>query len=369
MAKSASTISVTGTNGDDILHIPAGYDITQVTVNGGRGNDTLDLSTYQAGTTPGVYVDIEASGTRSPGSIVSDQSFSGVPGSLPNTGHTVQGTITNVENLIGTTGNDVLSMNLAGITTRLDGGAGNDYLSVSGAASATLIGGSGSDWLISTVAGSTLIGGSVDSSGVVHEDGSVDTFQIGLPQVTIDDFQVGTDRLIFGTNHSMDAAFAAATWVDNGSGGSTLMVNGAARVTLAGIPVSTAQTIGYGFEYVSTGNGTVQGGATNDVLNCSNNYVETVMTGPSTGNDLVLHFNPSQDLLDFTSDAQVSWSNTFVNGEESLLGTFAGGSVTLMGLTTADVGSLHVQGLVTPPTIDPTDHMSWWSVPSDAALL
>lgn len=80
MAKSASTISVTGTNGDDILHIPAGYDITQVTVNGGRGNDTLDLSTYQAGTTPGVYVDIEASGTRSPGSIVSDQSFSGVPG-------------------------------------------------------------------------------------------------------------------------------------------------------------------------------------------------------------------------------------------------------------------------------------------------
>ena len=368
MARGTSTISVTGTNGDDILHIPVGYDITQVSVNGGRGSDTLDLSTYQPGSTPGVILDIEASGARSPGSVVSDQSFSGVPGSLPNTGHTVTGTITNVENLIGTTGNDILSVNLAGITTRLDGGAGNDYLSASNATSATLIGGAGSDWLLSTVAGSTLIGGSVDSSGTVHEDGSIDTFQVGVPAVTIADFQVGTDRLIFGTNHSMDAAFAAAAWVDNGSGGSTLMVNGAARVTLAGVPVSTAQTISYGFEYVSTGNGTMQGGATNDVLNCSNNYVDTVMTGPNSGNDLILNFNKAQDVLDFTSDTQVTWCNTFVNGQDALLGTFAGGSVTMTGLSTADLGALHIHGLATPAMIDPMDHISWWSVPSDAAL-
>lgn len=369
MLKSAQTITVTGTNGDDILHIPSGYDIMQVAVNGGRGSDTLDLSTYQPGVTPGVTIDVLASGARSPGSIVNDQPFSGIPGSVAGPANYVSGTIQSVENLIGTTGNDNLSMNLSGITTRIDGGAGNDFIQVSGASSATLIGGSGSDWLNSTVAGSTLIGGSVDSSGIIHEDGSVDTFQVGLPHVTIADFQVGTDRLLFGTNHSMDAAFAAATWVDDGHGDATLMVNGAARVTLTGISVSAAQTIAYGFSYGSSGNGVFQGQSTNDVLLCSNNYAETVVTGAGTGNDLVTHFNTAQDFLQFTSDTQVTWSNTFVNGQESLLGTFAGGSVTLVGLTTSDVGAIHVQGLVTPPTTDPMDHMSWWSVPSDTALL
>ena len=373
MAKPSSTITVTGTNGDDILHIPAGYDITQVSVNGRGGTDTLDLSNYQAPNgSSGVYLS-ETGTTSQPDSAVSDWSFVGVPGSSSSYGHLVFGTIQSIENLTGSSGNDWLMMGVGGIPTTLNGGPGNDYLSASNAASATLIGGSGSDWIYSVVPNSTLIGGSL-VNGVVHEDPagtSVDTFEIGPVNVNILDFQVGTDRLLFDAT-ATHPAFTGGIWVDNGSGGSTLMVIGAARVTLDGISPSTAQqSVAFGFEYTSTANGIFQGGPTNDVLYCNPNYAETVVTGPGTGNDVVMNFDKTHDVLDFASDTQVTWSNTYVNGQESLLGMFGGGSVTLTGLTTNDLssGALHVQGLITPATIDPTDHMSWWSVPSDAALI
>ena len=364
MGSSSTLVSVTGTNGDDFLYIPRGYDITQVSVNGGKGVNTLDLSTYEPNVTPGVSVDFEAAGARSPGSIVSDFSFHGVVGSIANTNPSVFGTITNIQNIIGTTGNDILSSNASVAHVYLNGGAGNDSLQVSTATSATLVGGAGYDWLQTSVGGASLTGGTVNAAGAANHDSSYDTFVVGIYGATIQDFS-STDRLIFTGMHSADAAFAAGIWVSDGSGGSELMVNGTARIDLAGVPLATAVNVSLGHQYIVE-NGILSGGTGNDVLKCTNNAI--VQVGPNSGNDVIVGFN-STDTLHFTSDMQVSWSDTVVNGQHSLLGTFTGGSVTLTGLGTSDLSSLHIDGLITPSTIDPVHHMSWWSVPSDQSLI
>lgn len=366
MSSSSTLVSVNGTNGDDTLYIPAGYDITQVSVNGGKGVNTLDLSTYEPNTTPGVYIDFETPGARSAGSVVSDFSFHGIAASIGNTNPAVFGTISNIQRVIGTTGNDILSSNATVPSVYFSGGAGNDWLQVSAATNATLIGGTGYDWLQTSAAHATLFGGTVNASGAANMDSSYDTFQVGIYGATIMDFS-STDRLIFGSNHGADAAFAAATWQSDGHGGSELMVNGTARIDLAGVSLATAETISYGFQYASQ-YGILYGGSSNDVLRCGNG-TDTVQIGSNLGNDIVTSFDKSADILDFTNDVQVSWSDTEVNGQQALLGTFAGGSVTLTGLATSDVSSLHIEGLTTLWTIDPTHHMSWWSVPSDAALI
>lgn len=367
MGKVNSTLKITGTSGNDVLRVPNGYDLASVSFDGGRGSDTLDLSTYQPGATPGVRVDLIAGYIHSSGSVVELQPFTGVSGSMTYTAPAVRGTIVNVENLIGTTGNDSLTVDWGGVTTRIDGGAGNDQLTINNAAGATLVGGTGSDWLQSIVAGSTLVGGTLDANGA-HGDGSMDIFRVGVPSVTILDFEVGIDRLIFGNGHSLDASFASGYWMDDGHGGSQFVVNGAVRVDLAGVSVSAASGIQFGFDYISE-NGVLRGQSTNDVLRAGSNSIDNVQVGSGSGNDLVTQFDTAVDSLTFTNDLQVTWANSYVNGQSALLGTFTGGSIALTGLTTSDLSAMHINGLVTPYIVDPHPHLGFWSYASDATLV
>ena len=71
-----TSFTVRGTRGDDTnLTLPSGALITQVTVDGGAGSDTLNLSDYQSGVT----LRLEGGFAKS-NSTVTDQAFTGLFG-------------------------------------------------------------------------------------------------------------------------------------------------------------------------------------------------------------------------------------------------------------------------------------------------
>jgi hypothetical protein len=365
MAKASSTFLLRGTSGNDVFRVPDGRTLLNTSFDGGRGNDTLDLSSYA---TSGVTVRLLEGYAKIHGSVVTDLSFTGVVGSYPTITNstTVRGTIKGIENVIGSGGNDFLSADINGGVVRLDGGGGNDALQAYGnIAGATLIGGLGSDWFDAYKSGTILIGGTLDAAGGAHGDGEYDVFSIANA-ATIRDFEVNIDRLIFSSNHSMDAAYAAGTWITDGAGGSIFMVGGQAKLTLTGVAPDVAATIPYGFQY-SPENGVLQGSSGDDVLHLGSSFVERVVIGQSNGDDIVLQFAKGTDIIQFTDGLQPVWSNTYVNGQKALLGSFDGGSVTLTGLSTDDVPALNIEGVGDPAQYGAAG-ISSWSVPTDAAL-
>ena len=84
-----------------------------------------------------------------------------------------------------------------------------------------------------------------------------------------------------------------------------------------------------------------------------------------SGDDLVVDFSLS-DVLVFEDGVVPIWSDTRINGQPALLGTFGTSSVTLESYTTAAVASLNIEGyagadLYAGPGMGP------WSVSTDAA--
>jgi hypothetical protein len=161
----------------------------------------------------------------------------------------------------------------------------------------------------------------------------------------------------------MDAAFAAGTWVSDGAAGATLMVNGSAVVDLANVAPAQASTIPLDLHYTSE-NGQAYGSSGDDILELGSSQVDTVIITPNSGNDLVTQFDKSNDILQFNGGASPTWSDTYVNGMHALLGVYSGGSVTLTGLTTADLATLHIQGVSGAP-ITAAPEASSWSSTSD----
>lgn len=362
--KTSSTVLLRGTSANDTFKVPLGRTLFNTSFDGGRGTDTLDLTDY---VTSGVTIRLIDGYQRSQGSVITDRAFTGVIGSIPSIvdSTSLRGTITSVESLIGSKGNDFLSADMAGATVTLNGGLGNDALQTFGnVAAATLIGGLGNDWFDVGTAGSILIGGTVDATGA-HGDGEYDVFRVG-PSATIRDFEVGIDRLLFSSNHSFDSAYATGTWVPDNAGGSTFMVGGQAKITLNGVAPEVAASIAYGFEYLAEG-GVLHGSTRDDVLHAGLETVERVVVGSNGGNDLVIQFDRANDVIQFAGDLQPVWSDTYVNGQQALMATYAGGSLTLTGLTTGDVPFLHVEGFVGPASYGVHGPGSW-SVPSDASF-
>jgi Ca2+-binding RTX toxin-like protein len=355
--------TVTGTDSSDILRLPSGATILNTTVDGRRGNDTLDLSTYASA---GVYVNIEY-GMAKAKSVVSDQPFTGVFSASSPVGTTrVEGSIRNVENVIGTSGNDFLFVHtLAGVPKVMDGGAGNDVLNSLGG-SATLIGGTGNDWLVSYWENNVLIGG-VSDGDLTVSDGVRDNFYLGSAP-TIMDFEVGTDHLLLELQSGQSAtsmyAPGAIVWLSEAAG-STLYVNGVREVTLANVDLATAQSILFGV-VVSPINNVVKGGAGDDMLWAGGHTTVTrVVVGSDNGDDIVINFDLALDTLAFEDGVMPIWSNTIINGATALVGTFEGGSVTFQGMSMDDVASIMIDGSrgTLAATEDPIP--SAWSVPSD----
>lgn len=356
-----SGFTVTGTDGPDTLRLPSGATILNTTIDGRRGNDTLDLSDYASA---GVYVRIEY-GMAKAKSLVIDQPFTGIfAASSLNGLPRVEGSIRNVENLIGTSGNDFLFVNtLGGVPKMINGGEGNDVVNSLGG-SATLIGGTGSDWLVSYWENNIIIGGANDGDLSIS-DGERDVFYLGSAP-TVLDFEVGTDHILVELTSGQAAASVyapgAVVWNSDGTG-SSLFVNGVREVTLANVDAATAQNILFGV-VVSPINNVVEGGPGDDMLYAGGHTTVTrVVVG--SGDDVVINFDLGLDTLAFEDGVMPVWNNTIINGATALVGTFADGSVTFQGLSMDDVASMMIDGSrgSLAETEDPVP--SSWSLPSD----
>ena len=143
--------TIYGGAGDDILQGGVGYDV----LDGGEGVDTVSYE----GETAGVTIALAGAGyayfLRSDGS---DYDY-----------------ILNVENIIGSEGNDALYGDSG--ANRLEGGGGNDYL-VGGAGDDIIEGGADDDTLIGGAGDDTLRGGAGDDTIVFSA--SFDTTPAGL---------------------------------------------------------------------------------------------------------------------------------------------------------------------------------------------
>lgn len=361
MGRSGTTTTVKGTDGDDPrLVVPDGWLLTKTLIDGGRGSDTLDLSGYAF---PGVRVYLTGGYAKSK-SYVSEQPYVGtIAEDLPSDPAAVTGTIKNVENLIGTSGHDFLKIQLNSTAPkRIDGGAGNDFIQILGG-NGTHVGGTGSDWITSYWQGNTLVGGTY-VGGVATGDGERDFFYTGSAPVILD-FETLHDQLLFEIPMTSIAAYETARWVPDGASGSSLYVDGVLVVTLAGISPATAETIRFGYVVLAE-NGIVQGGQGNDILYAHGGTETTrILLDSDSGHDMTSFFEITEDILVFEDVAAVTWSNTMLNGSQALVGTFAGGSITLPGLSTADVANLQVEGVTDAQQVIGTDGMSHWSSNSD----
>jgi hypothetical protein len=347
-------LTVTGTSGDDVLKVPTGATLSGVLFDGGRGNDTLDLSSYES---PGVRLMLSYGYAKS-NSALWEEAFTGAFTTAPILATKVSGSIKNIESVIGTDGDDQLTLfTPASLTKFADGGPGDDCINPRGGLG---IGGTGSDWLVSYVAGNTLVGGTyVDR--VAIPDGEKDQYYLNSAP-TILDFEVGIDKLIFERNVSDIPAIESAVWESDGNGGASLYVNGVVAVSLAGVSPADAETITFGFALTAY-NGILQGSVGDDMLYSSSSS-ERIIVGANSGHDLVVDFSMN-DVLVFEGDGLLVWSDTFINGQSALVGTWGNSSITLEGYTTAAVPSLTMESATGEYELG-SPGLSSWSVASDA---
>lgn len=351
MGHTSTITKITGTSGNDDITVPAGR-LGTVQIDGGAGNDTLDLNTYGSS---GVGV-LLTNARHTSSTVNPDHAFYGVPYDYSLAGaSSVKGTITNVENIIGTSGNDYLVVDST-YPSLIDGGTGNDFLeSVEG--SGTLVGGPGSDWLLAYHSNNTLVGGTYDySTGVATGDGTPDYF-FANGGAKILDFEVGTDHLIFETG-APDGA-----WQPYGANGSEYVANGSVVAILANVTPDAAANI-HLQSVISATNGQIYGTSGDDLLYSGSNT--TIYFGANSGNDYVTHFDKLTDTLVFPENTSIAWHDSMVNGEAVLLGVFNGGSVALSGLQTSDLASLSMVGVTSSST--DVHMLGAWSVPSDTLV-
>lgn len=349
-------VLIKGGNGPDNLVLPLDRTIVNTSFDGGKGNDTLDLS----GHTDGVTVRLN----NRPGSesSASTDDFIGTMWSLKSyadLSDRVGGTIKNIENITGTSGNDRLMIHDSQ-SNLIDGGAGNDALTVVGGGGDTLIGGSGEDWLLAYHAGNILIGGAgwsdTDRAAGVLPTGDGQTDVFSLTTGAIVDFELRIDQIMIETDsyEAMDAIlqakWTAGTWVDPSTGiaydAAQLQVADGHVISLVGVdPVDANASITIGFVVGTYGEEPVHGGPGEDILYASN-LADTFLIGAGAGDDMIVHFDTSQDVLDFTGEAPLEgdWVDVDVNGQAAIRWTYDSGasSITILGLTTADAGSLMI---------------------------
>lgn len=323
-----------GTSGNDTFVVQSLAELKSSTYDGAGGVDTLDLHLLTSGLTLNLSSEMVYKTSKS--ALWADHAFSGFytdsSNSLVADSNKISGSINNIERVIGTSGNDQIALASNGFA---DGGAGNDYL-----AGGFLVGGLGNDYVNGTGSSQVLVGGTY-VNGVATGDHATDWFELGGTGVVLD-FEVGIDELVFGGNSTGDpSALNNATWqatTYNGVASSILTLDGNS-VILAGITPDVASTIKVGqFQFQSS---TIRSGFGDDVIWPSSGPSQLVF-GSGSGNDIVTHFNIGDDHLIFTAGAPTSWTNVSVNGEQAIQGFYdnGGSSVTILGLTTADVSNL-----------------------------
>jgi len=323
-----------GGKGNDTAIVGTVEELAATTYDGRGGFDTLDMSNLETGVTIKLN-----SGASSQSILYPYRGFTGIyyTMSLSEPDGRLTGTIKSIEHLIGGSGDDFLFIDSSGPKT-IDGGPGDDALGANGG-SATLIGGTGSDVMLVYGYNNILVGGTYEN-GVATPDGESDTFIIGT-SATILDFEVGIDRLQIETNEGEVAAALNAVWQDTPDGA---MLQAAGKtIILAGITAAEASAIELQFTIGGSGYTQMSGGPGDDTFYAFSDAEDFILPNGS-GHDTIIFFDTSEDSLVFPDGGPDSWSVTDVNGETALIGYYDGGnsSVTLLGLTAADIGNLMI---------------------------
>lgn len=350
------TIQVSGTNNNDILTIPHGYTIETVSFDGMKGIDTLDLSNQSSGVT------ISLDNRKGQKSLASNDDFTGILWSETSwvgdigTSTSVEGTIKNIENLIGTQGRDRFLIRDAN-HNRVDGGADNDAITVTGGGD-TVIGGAGEDWLRGYGEGNILVGGSwseADGSAGTLPGGDDQSDVFSLRAGAVLDFEVGLDRLVIEAETYEDMSAIAASqwkqgiWTDefgNSWPAAQLTTPEGGVISLVGVdPVVANDQITIGFVILNDGGGFIYGSSGDDVLYGSGDP-ESFVISAGEGNDVAVHFDSAEDTLFFEDGAPAAsdWTEVVINGETALHAEVpGGGSVTVLGYSLADLHSLTIE--------------------------
>lgn len=294
--------TLTGNGGSDTIDGGAGNDTIVATINdgndsynGGAGTDTYNLSA----TTAGVTVNLTT------GTSVGAQTGSD--------------TLVAIENVTGSSGNDVLTGDA--LANVLIGGAGADLLDGGAAGADSLRGGIGDDTYIINRTGITI---------VENANEGLDTILTALASYTLDSNVENLTYMGSGNftarGNGLANTITGGSGVDNldGAGGNDTLIGGFGADTLTG----------------GAGDDILNGGAGNDSMNGGNGNDRFVYTG-SFGADTISGFdaNPTggQDLLDVAglgiTAANFATSVTITDlGADTLVNIDGLGSILLVGV-------------------------------------
>ncbi len=286
--------ALTGGDGNDVLSGGDGSD----SLFGGQGNDTLTGGTGNDVIDGGTGIDT-ASYTASSSAVNVNLATGTGSG-----GDAAGDTLTDVENLIGSSGNDTLTGNTA--ANVLSGGLGTDQI----------FGGDGNDTLIGGGGGDLLNGGNgIDTADYGASGSAVNvnlTSGTGSGGDAAGDTLSGVENLTGSALSDVLTGNSAANYLAGGTGNDSLF-GGTGDDTLAGGAGADVITGGEGMDFldysasgaavsVNLGTGATSGGdAAGDVLNGVDGIIGTVF------NDTLLGF----DNQGFTGDV---YTNIFYGG-------------------------------------------------------
>lgn len=215
------------------------------------------------------------------------------------------GTMTNIDDLVGGSGND----NLTGdaLANTLDGMDGNDTIA-GGLGNDLIYGGAGSDTLIADGGNDLLVG---NYSYFDFGDNASDTFVIGTNAgtVTINDFELGVDKLDVSAFNLGGSNYWTATATMSSLTTTTLTLTGQNQ------EVVTINMLGVSDGYHLSLNDMIGGTAAlippRPVLPGANGQADIfVITPQSSGTILLNGFEDDLDLLDMTFLNQPGWDGT-----------------------------------------------------------
>ncbi|MFK7733466.1 MAG: hypothetical protein AB8B48_17735 [Pseudomonadales bacterium] len=254
---SAGADSVSGADGNDIFNASSGLD----TLDGGNQNDTLS---YEAlGGITNISVNLGDNGAPTTVTVVDGDDDS----------------ISNIENITGSAGNDIISGN--NLVNVLDGALGSDTLDGAGGAD-TLRGQAGDDVFIGSTGGDTLEGGAnndtVDYSGLAGAGlNSIEVTLDGGNEVDVtlnglaDDDRISAIENVIGSSGADQITGDTLANVLSGGGQNDTLIGAAGADTLEGGSGNDSVTGGTGSDDIiaGAGNDTIDGGDDIDTLDYS----------------------------------------------------------------------------------------------------
>jgi Ca2+-binding RTX toxin-like protein len=235
------------------------------TLNGGAGNDSLI-----GGAGADVLVGGDGNDTATyEGSTAVNVSL--VPGATNTVGDAQGDTLSGIENLIGSSANDVLTGDAN--ANRLDGGDGNDRL-VGGGGVDTLVGGRGDDTFVISNTGVTID----DTAGNDMVESSINfTLQTGLDNLEL----TGSATEGTGNNTANTITGNGNNNILKGEGGDDTLIGGGGKDTLLGGDGNDILVVGS----TDLNTGTFNGGNGSDTLKITASASATIdLTGINNAN-------------------------------------------------------------------------------------